>query len=328
MALDSGGSIAIKGFNYQKAVIAYIAVHNYQYADFYIMPEGRDDAEVFTNSQTSFVQIKSEKLTISKLVRQDKDSKKSILGKLFSKECANAAYKIVTPNTFAESDKKLLQITCDSLLPCDVFKYSQEQKAKICASLLNEDYTHEQITEKLSNASLVISPFEPQFNNAFPYLLGVMSEANISIDGNRGRAALTELFTQIDLKSEIILDEQGVNSNKKKIEKADLERIFYSVDKENHKSDLKKELLDNCGFSISEKHKVKVAIYSISSIYQGLKNRIAAKMGDVTIEEGKEIEQIRHLHSLYSNEHEEGSAVYAVIIELIADKIVEHRCDN
>ena len=41
MTADSGGSIAIKGFNYQKPVIAYIVVHNYQHADFYIMPVKR-----------------------------------------------------------------------------------------------------------------------------------------------------------------------------------------------------------------------------------------------------------------------------------------------
>lgn len=328
MTLDSGGSIAIKGFNYQKAVIAYIAIHNYHHADFYIMPEGRDDAEVFAKSQISFVQIKSEKLTVNKLIKQDKNSKKSILGKLFAKNCDNAIYKIVTPNTFAESDKKLLLKVCDSLFPCDVFEYSPEQKIKICNSLLNENYTHEQIVIKLKNASLVISPFENDFNNAFPYLLGVMSEANISIDGNRGRVALTELFTQIDLKSEIILDEQGVNSSKKKIEKADLERIFVSVDKENHKSELKKDLLDNCGFSIAEKHRIKIALYSISSIYQGLKKRIAYKMSDIVVEEGKEVDQIKHLYSLHSNEHEDSAPIYAVIIELIANKIVEHGCDN
>ncbi|NCB23084.1 MAG: DUF4297 domain-containing protein [Deltaproteobacteria bacterium] len=328
MTADSGGSIAIKGFNYQKAVIAYIVVHNYQHADFYIMPEGRDDAEVFTNSQTSFVQIKSEKLTITKLVRQDKDSKKSILGKLFAKNCDNAAYKIVTPNSFAESDKKLLQKTCDSLLPCDVFEYSSEQKEKIYSSLKNEDYTYEQLSIKLKNASLVISPFEDNFSSALPYLLGVMSEANISIDGNRGKTALTELFTQIDLKSEIILDEQGLNYNKKKIKKSDLVKIFVSVDKESHKSELKKELLDNCGFSIAKKHRIKIALYSINSTYQGLKNRIAEKIRNTPIEEGKEVDQIKHLYGLYSTEHDDSAPVYAVIIELIADKIVEHNCDN
>lgn len=89
MTIDSGGAVAIKGFNYQKAVIAYIAVLNYQKDGFQIIVENQDDAEIFVKNNKTFIQIKSEKLSLTKISKQDKKTQRSILGKLPVYSCKN-----------------------------------------------------------------------------------------------------------------------------------------------------------------------------------------------------------------------------------------------
>ena len=41
MAMDSGGAYSIRGFNYQKAVIAQIAINNFNVDNFYIIVENQ-----------------------------------------------------------------------------------------------------------------------------------------------------------------------------------------------------------------------------------------------------------------------------------------------
>lgn len=43
---ENGGAIAIKGFNFQKAAISFIAIKNYDKPNFHILVEAKDDFEV------------------------------------------------------------------------------------------------------------------------------------------------------------------------------------------------------------------------------------------------------------------------------------------
>ena len=98
MKID-GGANAIRGFNYQKSAIALIAVLNYNKDDFELFLENQDDVEVLFKDSHTFIQIKSNKgLSIKSLVKADKRTNQSILGKNLSKNpCGSrlGRYKVV-----------------------------------------------------------------------------------------------------------------------------------------------------------------------------------------------------------------------------------------
>lgn len=321
---DSGGSNAIKGFNYQKAVIAYVAVHNFKTDDFYIIPEGRDDAEIFSQGVTTFIQVKSEKLSISKIAKRDKKTQKSIIGKLFDKNTTNALYKIVTTNKFSEIDKKNLILKLDHLFPCENYGCSPLQTQKICLNLLNEKFTPEQAEVKLKNTTITISPFDDTYDTAIKFLLGSMSEANINIDRKVGNIALTELFTQIDQKSELPYDKATENLDRKKIKKIDLDKIFITSNIEQHKNEYRKELLALCKFSLQDKSQIQIALYSINSAYKDLKNKIKKKIGAFNVDNGNEADQVKNLFKSLNVNNNEKYIIYAIIIDIIVDKITDN----
>lgn len=327
MTIDSGGSVAIKGFNYQKAVIAYLAVLNYQKDGFQIIIENQDDAEVFAENNKFFIQIKSEKLSLTKIDRQDKNTKRSILGKLLDKNFPGAAYKIVTTNKFSEADKKHLEKVAGMLVPCDVFKYSLEQQQKFEEALKVENLPCAGLKDKIGKSFLVISPFEDKLDTAVPFLLGVMSDRNICIDGNKGRASLTELFTQIDIKSEIDPNKHQNLLSRKELTKANLDKIFVEVDKEAFRSDLRKEILDECTLPKSIKFKVIREFFNLYTIHRSLRRKIAEQLEQVSIDTSNEAAQVKTLCDGLSAEKTDKSILYAIIIDILLDKILEHDSD-
>lgn len=70
---DNGGAIAIKGFNYQKAAIVLVMINNYQKNNFKVIPESKEDFEVYIDNEVYFIQVKGTKgLSISKLKERKK----------------------------------------------------------------------------------------------------------------------------------------------------------------------------------------------------------------------------------------------------------------
>lgn len=327
MTIDSGGAVAIKGFNYQKAVIAYIAVLNYQKDGFQIIVENQDDAEIFAENNKTFIQIKSEKLSLTKISKQDKKTQRSILGKLLDKTFPNAAYKIVTTNKFSEADKKHLEKVAGLLVPCDVFKYSGEQQQRFEEALHVESLPCTDLKDKIGKSFLVISPFEDKLDTAVPFLLGVMSDRNICIDGNKGRASLTELFTQIDIKSEIDPNKNQNLLARKELTRVDLDKIFVEVDKEGFRSDLRKEILEECNFSKVVKFKVLREFFNLYTTYRSLRRRIAEQLDQVSIDTDNEAVQVKTLCDGLSAAGWDKPILYAIVIDILVDKILEHDSD-
>ena len=327
MTIDSGGSVAIKGFNYQKSVIAYIAVLNYQKDNFQIIIENQDDAEVFAEDNKFFIQIKSEKLSLTKIGKQDKNTQRSILGKLLDKNFPGAAYKIVTTNKFSDTDKKHLEKVAGLLVPCDVFKYSPEQQQKFEETLQAENFPSDGLKDKIDKSFLVISPFEDKFDTAVPFLLGVMSDKNICIDGNKGRASLTELFTQIDIKGEIDPNKNQNLLTRKELTKANLDKIFVEVDKEAFRSELQKEILDECNLPNVIKYKVIREFFNLYTTHRSLRRKIAEQIDQVSIDTNNEATQVKTLCDGLSANKTDKPILYAIIIDLLVDKILEHDSD-
>ena len=89
---ENGGAFAIKGFNFQKAAITFIAIKNFNKPDFHILVEARDDFEVKFNGYEAYIQVKSQKLSLNKLLNSKNG--KSILEKNLSNGNTNSHYKI------------------------------------------------------------------------------------------------------------------------------------------------------------------------------------------------------------------------------------------
>lgn len=78
-AIDNGGAVAIKGFNYQKASIILVMINNYHRDNFSVIPEAEDDFQVHVDGKNIFIQVKGEKsITLSKLITKDIIKKKFI----------------------------------------------------------------------------------------------------------------------------------------------------------------------------------------------------------------------------------------------------------
>jgi hypothetical protein len=130
----AGGANAIKGFNYQKAVINLISVLNYNKTDFIaIFVENQDDIEVIMQDSHTFLQAKSKRLNITDLIKPDTENY-SILGKNLqkNKKGTTSRYKIICTD-FSKKDKDDLQATTteNHIFDDEIYKYSDAQKQKI-----------------------------------------------------------------------------------------------------------------------------------------------------------------------------------------------------
>lgn len=213
------------------------------------------------------------------------------------------------------------------LVPCDVFKYSDEQQQKFEEAIQVENLPCTDLKDRIGKSFLVLSPFEDKLDTAIPFLLGVMSDRNICIDGNKGRASLTELFTQIDIKSEIDPNKHQNLLANKKLTRVDLDKIFVEVDKEGFRSDLRKEILEECNFPKAVKFKVIREFFNLYTTHRSLRRRIAEQLDQVSIDTDNEAAQVKMLCDDLSTDGKDKPTLYAIVIDILVDKILEHDSD-
>lgn len=197
--INNGGAEAIKGFNYQKAIAALIAIRNYRKNGFKLFVEQQEDLEVSLEGYYVFLQVKSSKLSFSKLKQTNKKQKESILFKLLSKNKPTARFKIVTPkNKFSETDRNKISQT-DSILFYNSYCLSDQNvintlKQHLCECGIDAVLAN----DKLSQTFIYLSDFESDYPIAINYLLGEMNKNNITVDHNQGIVSLGEFFNLFD----------------------------------------------------------------------------------------------------------------------------------
>ncbi|OYQ79131.1 hypothetical protein B9T11_07800 [Wohlfahrtiimonas chitiniclastica] len=278
---DDGGANAIRGFNYQKAVIAYVAICNWNEKDFYIIPENKEDIEVYKQGKIAYIQVKSSSLSINKLKASSKDNGLSIIAKLIQKE-GDGKFKIATTNTFSKTDfKKLIEDQGDF---CEhgIYKLSEDQKTLIKEELKKGGaFTDEFIESRIEQVYIMISMFSNDQMNATTSLLGLMSQKGCKVDGAMGSTSLNELFSQIEASSEINhkhLDDPAIN--KKIIKSEDLRTIFHAVVNDNHIRGLRQVFLDDCAFNPSDHSLISRYFLSIKVKYRYELYSIKHKIND------------------------------------------------
>lgn len=322
MKID-GGANAIRGFNYQKSVIALIAVLNYSKDDFELFLENQDDVEVLFKDSHTFIQIKSNKgLSIKSLVKADKRTNQSILGKNLSKNpCGSrlGRYKVVTPD-FLKSDKSNLEECGEGLIFDTIYKYSDNQRLAVADSLNDQDCKQPDLDLKLSNSYLFFSPFRADSRDAIRSIKGTMSDHNISVDNNKGDIAINELFTQIDNKSEISPTQEMPYNNKKKLTSRDLKLIFTISGHENIQDRIWNDIKSK--FDILTQHKIEREFIRTISIHKALKNDMVNKIGSFTAASDAN-NLVKDLYEKVKNFEVDDSVLYALVVVIIAEKIQE-----
>lgn len=311
----TGGAFAIKGFNYQKAIISLIAILNYRKEGFEIFVENQEDVEVRLKDSHTFIQIKGSPLSIKSLTKVDKNNK-SILGKNLRADNDKARYKIVTLDNFANADKVKLIDSGENLIFKNVYKYSDNQKENIIKKLKIEGFSEEDLKNKLSTSYLYFSPFKNNYLEASSFLMGEMVFCNIKTDDKRGIIAISELFRQIDQKSEILPTEDNPYNPKKKLTTNDLQPILVMAG-----YDFQKDIFDDVGeiFTLLEKKKIERLLLEITSTQRALKRKIQERIG--YFEPNKETSTlIKELYGKVEDLSENKPLLYAIIINVIADK--------
>lgn len=257
--IDNGGANAIKGFNYQKSVIALIAILNYQKeGDFQIYVESEDDIVVTSKGKRTYIQAKSKKMSLAQMLNRVK-GKDSILEKSLANGDDSCSFKVVTPD-FIKKDKHLSN--CEPAIltqGATVYTYTKDAVTEIETAIKNTSKA------KIQNSRVALTVFKANHKEALNYIIGVMSSEGMSVDNSYGKASLQQLGAQIDERSEIEVKDEA-DYDLKKFTRDNLATIFtYSL-----KLELFNKIIDKLGYNIARQAEMQRRRVVIGAIYRSL----------------------------------------------------------
>ena len=276
MVADNGGANAIKGMNYQNAVISLVAIRNYEKEGFELILEADDDFEVLYDNYHAYIQVKGEqKMSLSKMLNQKKEGgkeKKSMLDKHFKVGDSKSIYKFVVYN-FTQSDLDKMKETDDELFNSSL-KLSKAQEERINNS-------------KTKRFSIIKTPFEKNLLEAQNYLLGEMANSGIAVD-NRVNQVLGELTTIIYRKSEYTIKEESDKKYKKLVSK-ELKDILLKVSA----MEMFDEIVKDLPYTPLKKSRIKIEKLKIStqqtflkqSVIEYIQSNLYLELEDLTVED-------------------------------------------
>lgn len=90
---------------------------------------------------------------------------------------------------------------------------------------------------------------------------------------------------------------------------------------------MRKEILDECTLPKSIKFKVIREFFNLYTIHRSLRRKIAEQLEQVSIDTSNEAAQVKTLCDGLSAEKTDKSIIYAIIIDILIDKILEHNSD-
>lgn len=290
-AIDNGGAIAIKGFNYQKASIIHIIIRHFEQSNFKIIPESKEDFEIHLDDEIYYVQVKgTKKLSIGKL-KSKPSGKASIVEKNMLPGEDTDKRKIFLWDLADTTKSKLIKL--NGTLVSTILGFSVEQKQTFISSL-NLD---ENQKERLNNQFIYITPFSNDLNSALTVLKGEMVTENLLVTNERARVVLGELSLEIDQKSEIII--QTDNDIDRKVIYGDyLRKVFTSV----QQKEMFDEVLNNLSINTLMKNKVRSIKLHIPLLYQKLKEEIKRQIDIKLIMNSTDEEAINYLRGLITVE--------------------------
>lgn len=320
--LEQGGAYAIKGFNFQTAMGALIAVFNYSEQDFKMIVEGKEDLEVYKAGIYTYIQVKSSPLKTKDLIKAPKDKKSgerrlAILYKLLSKGKTKDRYKLIVSDKFPEKDflQKFALSTSNQILD-KAYQPKPETIREIQQHMQNEGIPLP--IEILQQLFLYRAPFQTDLETASRYICGVMNELKILTDNEYGHNAFNEIIRIIYQKSE---HTESGNIEKKTIYASDLKRIFHTSNRPFLENKIIEELFPG---QVFKQDKIKKHILKIPLTYQYHKDNIKKLLGPLkTPDSIKDTDFINKVMKQLIHYAVSDDIKYAIIIDLMLDEYEE-----
>ncbi|WP_026702928.1 hypothetical protein [Salibacterium aidingense] len=315
--IDNGGAFAIKGFNFQKASIALIAIKNFDKSNFQVYVEAKEDFQVEFDQFQAFIQVKSKKLTLNKIL----NNKELILYKnIISSKVVNSntKYKIITKD-FSENDLRNMVVDNDGEICAPLYTYNEKQFKEII-NKLNSQGKVKNLKDRLRNSYIYVTPFKDNMEDAVLFLIGAMDQKKIEVSKDRGKMAINELFTLIDQKSELIIEDHE-DMEMKKIVQEDLKEIFKTTSQ----FDALYEVLRETSYNYFNKERIKKEQLKILSMYKSEKAAAKNELKDFDLDKDVSIDSlikdaIQIADSKISFNNLEYFTKVAIVIELLIEK--------
>lgn len=255
---DSGGENAIIGFNFQAySGLYYMLFYEKNNRKFEIEFEGDDDI-ILENLETKEkfkIQIKSEQLSLNKIIKEDKN-KRNILGKLIlNKEYENYVIGFPYENKSLKKISKLYECNLGNecyLLNKEYKEYGKDKKEKV----LNEYNIIKNMmsTKNYKEKKLIFQEmkFTKEPNNCYNYLMGMAKSNNL---GKEKEINLTDL--QLNALLGMIYNISTKKFNKKKF----TNDIFKEIKTEEKEKEVLEQYLNLIETRISPSHSNKLRAY-------------------------------------------------------------------
>lgn len=318
---DNGGAQALKGFNYQNAVVCLIAIQNYKKENFLLYVETKDDIELDISNKHAFIQVKSQNLTLNNLLKPSKKNGNfSIFSKNISKEHKNPLYQIVLLGL--KTDQKDVLDVSDNIIFSHEYIYSEEQQEIIVRELKKIGFSEDEIKNKIPKCRLYFTPFKDNKEDALKYLIGCMNENNIKVD-ERGKIILNELLSMISQKAELPIKEDN-DITKKTITSEYLNKLFETNELYTKKLQLIDDLLNKEVIQFADKIRIEKELISILSIHKYSYKKLSEKIDRFDFNmKTKQLFETLYSKAIQILPNETKETIFALLIELYFDKLGE-----
>lgn len=263
--VDNGGAVAIKGFNYQKASIILVMIHNFEKDNFKVIPESHEDFEIYIEEKVYYIQVKgTAKLSIKNMMKREKD-KPSIIEKNLTPGNDNDKRKIFLWDLAATTKKEIVSKKGTFISP--LYGFSENQKLEV-SNTLKLDKRNQ---TRLNNQYIYITPFSNNLNLALTMLKGEMVNKDLVVTNERAKMVLGELSLEIDQKSEIpVIDESEIDLKAKEIGGNYLKTLFLTIKQKESFDDVLNKLPYNSIMTA----KIKREKIRIPLLYKSVKERV------------------------------------------------------
>lgn len=319
-SFENGGAEAIKGFNFQKANLIFIAINNYLKDNFRIYIEAEDDIVVSYDQYKAYIQVKKQKHSVTSLTKKKKKNIKNPDGNrttMFESSILEKNLKIGT-------DSDIYKIVIKDLIETDFKKFTEVRPGKIFTSnltptapaLINIKNTIQlQDQNKLNNFFITISPISEDLIEAVKYLIGCLSDKQISVDNNQGRAIIAELSLKIDEKAEVVVKSDSAYETKC-IESKYLSSIFITSKQLSYFEDV----LNRVGYPSIKNQKIIKARLKIELTHTALKEQIKKFISQIdNLEDCLEREIIDLVMEKFNSSDTDPYIISAIVIECICE---------
>ena len=252
------------------------------------------------------------------------------MSKSFSKTSSqkNNYYKIATIEFSQQELKKLNKKISQHLFNNnDIYEINDDAKKEIVNSLITQGFEEKNLNKKLDNCFIYFAPFANNSENSYSYLLGVMNQCKINIDGERGKLILNELLNLIQQKAEKIINNDSERECKK-LDSKYLKRLIKTDQYLTVKNTLVQKLEDKNIINIQTSIQLKEFLLSVGIKHLSLKNKIRAYIGNIDIKS----DFVETIKSLWENVskvfiEEKKNLLLAIIIDLYIDDLIYNQKD-